>query len=295
MTCNFCGSFLEDNEVECPFCGHKTGLEDNSPVIEPEIEDLEPETVTEVKGDSSKPKITLPKVNFNRKKAADTAERPAAKEPRQNPMRNVTSAVSSGKFNPTLIALIGFAACALLIIISLISIGSVKRSLEESNQALLSQIYQLQNADQKINDRLDELGGTVSSVSSTINEQATSRNINITKEPTSTATYLDRGSAEDVSQNAPIFTCTATGVNLKFTWQRYDDASGSWVNLVFDNDSNNDTYGLHFYTDAQKGYAELSAHGVKAAAFGSYRCQIADDFGVKNTETVVLSERQKEA
>ena len=26
MTCKFCGSVLEDNEFECPYCGHKTGL-----------------------------------------------------------------------------------------------------------------------------------------------------------------------------------------------------------------------------------------------------------------------------
>ena len=26
MTCKFCGSTIDDNLVECPYCGHKTGV-----------------------------------------------------------------------------------------------------------------------------------------------------------------------------------------------------------------------------------------------------------------------------
>ena len=293
MTCNFCGSVLEDNEVECPYCGHKTGLENYAPVdVEKEFDDLEPEEVTKASGEGGKARISLPKINFNKKSAP--REEPA-EESHSAPSRQKKVVSLAGSNPATVLPLIGFAACALLLIVCLISVASVKARLNDMNQSILSQFYQLQNTDQKISDRLDELGSTVGNVSTTINEQSTSRNINITKEPTSTATYLGRGGADDTTQNVPIFTVEATGANLAFAWQRFDEASGSWVNVVFDASSNNETYGVHVYTDASKGYSELAAHGVTAEGFGSYRCQISDNFGNKNTETVVLSERQKDA
>lgn len=301
MTCTFCGSVLEDNEVECPYCGHKTALaqvsqpqqdeEYEEKYEEEELEEnLRPVEQAKSSSGSGKTRLNLPKINFNKVKSAGKEHRsaPQAKQPQRE-----SSKISFGKLNPSFIALIGFVACALLSIICLISVAGVNRKIEEVNQNILSQVYQLQNTNQKISDRLDELGNTVGTVSTTISEQSTSRNINITKEPTSAATYLGRGGSDDSTQNVPIFSVSATGQDLTFAWQKYDDASSSWVNIVFDADSNNETYGLHVYTDAGKGYSELAAHGVQSSAYGSYRCLVSDSYGNKATETVVLSERDK--
>ncbi|MDO5444735.1 MAG: hypothetical protein Q4F31_03845 [Eubacteriales bacterium] len=306
MTCTFCGSVLEDNEVECPYCGHKTALAQYSQPVqdeeyeeEYEAEEMEevPQTGKTVKSaKSGKAKINLPnlpnlpKINMNKVKSSVKEKRSAASAKQS---QGGASKLPVSKMNPSFIALIGFVACALLSIICLISVAGVNRKIEEVNQNILSQVYQLQNTNQKISDRLDELGNTVGSVSTTISEASTSRNITITKEPTSAATYLGRGGADDTTQNVPIFSVNATGQNLTFAWQKYDDASSSWVNIVFDADSNNETYGLHVYTDAGKGYSELAAHSVQSSAYGSYRCLVSDNYGNKATETVVLSERDK--
>ena len=295
MTCNFCGSVLDDNEIECPYCGHKTGLGENVNDAPVEENEFEPETVTETEK-GTKAKISLPKVNFNKRRATSKASVvdkesnvdyvPAAKGSKSFSMPNVAA-------NSNFIPMVGFIACAILIIICLISIGNLKSKVESSNSALLGQIYQLQNSEQDINNRLDELSSALGTVNTTINEQSVSKNITIESAPTSAATYLGRGGSEDDTQNVPVFTVTAKGADLSFTWQIFDEASGSWINIIFDESSNNETYGLHLYTDANKGYSELAAHGITEAAYGSYRCQIADAYGTKTTDTVILTKREK--
>lgn len=302
MTCTFCGSVLEDNELECPYCGHKTALAQQAqPLQEEEYEEYEeeeleeePQAAGQVKpAGSAKAKISLPnlpKLNLNRKRSSVKEQRSAAPVKKS---QEAGSGLSVGKLNPSFIALIGFVACALLSLICLISVAGVNKKIEEVNQNILSQVYQLQNTNQKISDRLDELGNKVGNVSTTIAEQSTSRNITITKEPTSAATYLGRGGTDDTTQNVPVFSVNAKGQDLTFAWQKYDDAGGSWVNIVFDAESNNDTYGLHVYTDTGKGYSELAAHGIQSSAYGSYRCLISDSYGNKATDTVMLTERDK--
>lgn len=283
MTCNFCGSTLDDNEIECPYCGHKTGAEPA-----PHFED-EPELVPEKKTKSATAAFSGAKAKAaSLLKAKDTAARSA--QPQAKKSIPSSEAVKGSIPVPVFIGLI---ACALLCLITLFSVGSIKKSINELNQSMLSQIYQLQNADAALSAKIDELGSTVGTVSTTINEQSTSRNITITKEPSSASTYLGRGGADDDTQNVPVFTVEATGNNLAFTWQKYDDSSKSWINLVWDANSNNDTYGLHVYTDASKGYSELAAHGIKAAGYGTYRCVVNDDYGNKATESVQITEREK--
>jgi len=311
MTCNFCGSILDDNEVECPYCGHKTGAGNPSDSFrendyEPSEggfdEDLEPERPADRRSSSDagkgtarnagkgtgRGKVNLPKINLNSLKDRVKSVGENVGSSRTESHGNRTSA---GAKNPAMLSLIGFGACALLCIICLISVSSLRNAVNSSNQAILSQMMQMQNKEQQMSDQLDALSNSVISVNTTLQESNTSKNITITKQPTSTATYLGRGGTEDNTQNVPIFTVTATGMDLKFTWQRYDEASKAWVDLVFDADSNNEEMGLHVYTDTGKGYSELAAHGVKQVAYGSYRCQISDAYGVKNTDTVILSQR----
>ena len=294
MTCKFCGSTIDDNVVECPYCGHKTGV-----------------------GAPADPAAEMTD-KFAAQGTQDNKQAKGAKSSgkRSNPFGSIGSAISSG-LNKTksgasgasktrssggsrspvsgngLIA-IGLVACLLLCLISIISVAGMKKDLENMNQEMLSLFYQIQNSTDKLQQQVNNLEASIGNVSTTITEQTTSRNITITKEPTSVATYVGRGAADDDAQNVPIFTVYAQGFELKFAWQKYDDVSGEWIEVALDNDSNNAVYGLHVYTDASKGYSELSAHGVTQAAYGTYRCQVADSYGIKNTASVLLTERSKD-
>ena len=338
MTCTFCGSTLDDDQVECPYCGHKTGLEQNPAYREaaygdPEAdgefeddydefeeinpdEDLDYGEEEEYDEDSNpgKPGLNLPKLNLNRKKDSRTAQ---GRETTMNSAKEVLGSAgakaaaafsglknlisskksdgqkqSTGKrSNPMMVFLAILAACVLLSVISLISTISTGNKLNEMNQNLLSQMYQLQNNYQKLSDRIDDLGSSVTTVSTTLASSETGKTITITKEPTSASTYLGRGGDQDSTQNVPVFSVSATGINVSFKWQRKDETTNSWVDLVFDAESNNEQYGLHVYNDPSKGYSELAAHGITEAAYGTYRCNVIDDYGSKTTDTVMLTKR----
>ena len=299
MTCKFCGSTIDDNLVECPYCGHKTGVAASAdPAAEMTEQFAAPEA--REKSDAKSAKTSSKRGNalgsigsalssgLNKAKssASGSKQGSAAKGGAQR----------SGKLPASgngLIA-IGLVACLLLCLISIISVAGMKKDLENMNQEMLSLFYQIQNSTDKLQKQVDALERSIGSVSTTITEQTTSRNITITKEPTSVATYVGRGSDTDDAQNVPIFTVYAQGFELKFAWQKYDDVSGEWIVVALDNSSNNAVYGLHVYTDASKGYSELSAHNVTSAAFGTYRCQVADAYGVKNTASVLLTERSRD-
>ena len=98
---------------------------------------------------------------------------------------------------------IGLIACLLLCLISIISVAGMKKDLENMNQEMLSLFYQIQNSTDKLQKQVDALEKSIGSVSTTITEQTTSKNITITKDPTSVATYVCRGGDDDDAQNVP--------------------------------------------------------------------------------------------
>ena len=306
MTCSFCNSFLEGNETECPYCGHKLAKA-AAPAVDP-AEELTDKFAAEapaeepVKRDSAKGKKAAAfgaSLREAAKKAADATAKKTDKAEKagKEPSKKKVSSGKKLELNPTVITMGGLIACLILCIISLISVAGVKKSLNSMNQDTLSLFYQLQNSNEQLNSKVSELERTIGSVNTTITESEAGKNITISKEPTDTATYLDRGSDSDTTQNVPIFTVYATGTNLEFTWQRLDTSTSTWIDITWDGESNNDTYGLHVYTDESKGYSELAAHGVTSAAYGTYRCHITDgtSSGYKNSAIVTLSERSKDA
>ena len=273
MTCQFCGSTLDDNEVECPFCGHRTG---NAPVNNPER--FEEDDVER----------GFAKFAPRKRSEEQRPSRQPAPERRERP---VSSSLPKASGSSGMLSFILTAACALLLVINLfVSIGT-KNKVADMYQDMLSQLYQIQNSEETVLSKLDSVDSTVSDVGSTLQEQEQSRNITITKQPTEASTYIGRGSAEDDVQNALLFSCEATGMNLSFVWQRYDDSSGSWIDIQFD-PNNNETYGLHLYNTSTR--SELSAHDLKAAGFGTYRCKVVDQTGYKTSDPVTITERPKD-
>lgn len=253
--CDFCGSILDKGETECPCCGHKVGTR----ILSDVHLEVKAEKMNKILPAKTKKKCSEP-VNGNVKPGVLTA----AVFPAAN----------------CLLAIV-------LIVITCTYIGKVNSGMA----SMESQYLRLYNMYETLSGDLSQLNNKTDAVNSTLSEQETSKNITITKEPTSAATYLGRGGVEDDIQNAAIFRVNAEGQNLNLVWQIYDEKSNSWVDIVFDEGSNNETYGLHVYTDPYKGFSELSAHGLTSAAFASYRCKVTDRFGAKYTNTVTISEK----
>mgnify|MGYP002856906148 CR=1 FL=1 len=299
MTCKFCGSTIDDNLVECPYCGHRTGV---VPAADPAEEMTEQfaakETREEKPQKSNGGKTTAAgavdsiKAAFNRNFSKNSKQGSKATSSAAKSSSGKSSAASAIRANGNGLIAIGLIACLLLCLISIISVAGMKKDLDSMNQNMLSLFYQIQNSTDQLQTKVEQLEAAIGTVNTTITDTQNSRYITITKQPSSVSTYLGRGSAEDTDQNVPIFTVYAQGIELSFTWQKYNESTKDWDDLTWDSDSNNATYGLHVYVDAAKGFTELDAHGVTQAAYGTYRCQIADSYGIKNTESVVLSQRQ---
>ena len=301
MTCKFCGSTIDENLVECPYCGHKTGV---VPPVDPaeemteqfaakEAREERPEKNTNTNKKSSSDALGSIKAAFNRnfpKNSKSSVKSTGASS--KTASGKSGSALSAIRANGNGLIAIGLVACLLLCLISIFSVAGMKKDLDSMNQNMLSLFYQIQNSTDQLQTKVEQLEAAIGTVNTTITDTQNSRYITITKEPSSVSTYLGRGGADDSTQNVPIFTVYAQGIELSFTWQKYNESTKNWEDLTWDSESNNTTYGLHVYTDAPKGYTELAAHGVTQAAYGTYRCQIADSYGVKHTEDVIMSKSQ---
>ena len=205
MTCKFCGSTIDDNLVECPYCGHKTGV---SAPADPAAEMTEQFAAQESqdKNDAKSAKTSSKRGKalgsigsalsngINKAKSGTSGNKTGAKS---SAARNGKSPVSGNG----LIA-IGLIACLLLCLISIISVAGMKKDLENMNQEMLSLFYQIQNSTDKLQKQVDALERSIGNVSTTITEQTTSKNITITKDPTSVATYVGRGGDDDVRRTA---------------------------------------------------------------------------------------------
>ena len=300
MTCKFCGSTIDDNLVECPYCGHKTGVIPAADPAEEMTEQFAAKEVREEKSEinsgtkkSSPDALSSIKAAFNRNfpKNSNSGSKSSGASSKASAGKS-SSPLSAIRANGNGLIAIGLVACLLLCLISIFSVAGMKKDLDSMNQNMLSLFYQIQNSTDQLQTKVEQLEAAIGTVNTTITDTQNSRYITITKEPSSVSTYLGRGGANDSTQNVPIFTVYAQGIELSFTWQKYNESTKDWEDLTWDSESNNNTYGLHVYTDAPKGYTELAAHGVTQAAYGTYRCQIADSYGVKYTESVILSQRQ---
>ena len=271
MTCSFCGSSLDDNEVECPYCGHKvaSSLSDEMEArfaSRPEIDDddeldEDDEPVGVSSASRKKVSIPKPKINVNRSSSSRSSSAPSR------------SSGSSVKANPAIISFALSALCLLLSLITLISVGSVKSQVKDMYQDMLSQFYQMQSNNSQLSSQVESLNTQVAGVGQTITTTQTSNLITITKQPESVETTIGR------TDSALIFSVEAEGNVASISWQKYDETSGEWVNVVFDVDTSmNDRYGIKLYDDHYNGKTYLYAFGLTAEAAGSYRCVMYDSY-----------------
>ena len=260
MICLNCGKHVDDDVRVCPFCG--SALE----AAAPESADAAPE------------EDPLPIFVKDRRPAAESAaasfrdEEPPFEEERPAPRVSLLPLI------PALLALVVGVMC----LVMLFSLRADLRALKESQTDGTSTV---QSALAAVESRLDTLDSTLATVQSDAYEQVASQSISITKDITPLTGPVDEGRYNQ------MFIVKAKGnlnVDTAFDWQRYNEATGGWVSIVFTGDATtNEQFGLRLenqFNAAEQEYTTiLWAQGITQAAAGTYRCVITDNGGITKT------------
>lgn len=198
------------------------------------------------------------------------------------------SGSSSGSGLSSLIVPLAVVLCLIMSILCFSAVKSVKANATANYDMLKAELQTVKQANSEILAHLAAVEAGLDNTANVIAGSTSSKYIQITKQPTSTPTTVGRDAAI-------IFSISATGNNLKMTWQKYDSVSGEWINIVFDLDGNNAEMGIRLYDDSYHGYSELNAKNLTAKAFGTYRCVITDNVGSEVVSDVVeISEKTAE-
>ena len=256
MICLHCGKAIDDDLKVCPFCGELIEAEENAPAF--------------------KRSADLPDAD----RAPDLGdyfdENPVYPEPRKP---------REGRSGSNVAALIlSVIACALSLA-CLLTVLSLRNMVREQSGDLSNGIAGLRSAVSAVNDRLYEMDDTLSRVQSEAYNQLASQSITIKKDITPLT-----GPVEADKYNR-MFIVSAQGnlsVSSSFDWQRYNEATGGWVSVVFTGDATtNEEFGLRLensYDKTEDTYTSvLWANGIKPTASGSYRCVITDAAGITKT------------
>ncbi len=274
MICLNCGKHVDDDVRVCPFCGAMidagevsgTGEEaDPMPINIPHRESR-PEPVEPVE-----------RVEHETPKAA-----PA-------PVREKGGLLTPAFF----LSLAG----AVLSLLCLISVFSLRGTIAAMSKAQSESLSALNSSVQATNSRLDQLDSTVAKVQSEAYDQVASQSITITKDITPLTGPVNEGKYNQ------MFIVKAKGSlnrDTSFVWQRYNAATGGWVEVVFTGDATtNEQYGLRLenqFDAAQNEYTTiLWANGITKDAAGTYRCQITDAGGITKASaeaTVEIAEAE---
>jgi hypothetical protein len=260
MICLNCGKHVDDDVRVCPFCGALIeSAEEAAPAAEAEADPLP----------ISIPRRETADDGFERIERAEPAEAPAA------PARKTGSVI-------TFFLALGSLILSLLCLVTLFSL---RGQLAELTKAQTESLSSVESAVKATNDRLEEMDKTIAKVQSEAYEQVASQSISITKNLTPLTGPVDEGKYNR------MFIVTAKGnlnVDTSFDWQRYNEATGNWVSIVFTGDATtNEQYGLRLenqFDAALKEYTTiLWAQGITKEAAGSYRCVITDETGISKT------------
>lgn len=258
MICLNCGKVIDDDTSVCPFCNTFVQDSDASLEFPPEDDAVNAAGPEEFVDDD--PGYSVP----GEKKGIKIPELPKLQK----------TALSA----QTVIS----AACALLSLICLIMIVSVKKEISNGTDRVVNEVMRTQDAVYAVNNRLDGLDSTVASVQSEAYNQLASQTISITKDITALTGPVTAGKYN------VMFIINVKGnlsVNTSFDWQKYNDETGGWVSIVFTgNATTNDEMGLRLENeyDSKEGIytSKLWANGITPQAAGSYRCVITDMSGI---------------
>ncbi len=263
MICLHCGKAIDDDLKVCPFCGSLVDAPDDTSAYEADAPDAAYEPASDLDDGQD---------YFD--------ENPVYPEPRKAGKAFSLPAVSGN-----IPALILSALACVLSLACLIALLSLRVSLRAQNNVLTGSVSEVRNAVNAVNDRLYELDDTLSRVQSEAYNQLASQSIAIVKDITPLT-----GPVEADRYNR-MFIINAKGnlsVNTSFDWQKYNEATGGWVSVVFTGDATtNEQYGLRLENSLDRNenvYTTiLWANGIKPEASGTYRCVITDATGITKT------------
>ncbi|MBR0207468.1 MAG: zinc ribbon domain-containing protein [Oscillospiraceae bacterium] len=255
MICLNCGKHVDDDVRVCPFCG--SAIADEEPT---EADPLP---------------INLPP----RERIDDGFERIERDEPAPAP---APAPAGKNLFNPGLI----FGLLSLILsLLCLVTIFSLRGAVRQLAAAQTESLNAINASVSTANDRLDQLDSTLAKVQSEAYEKVASQSIAITKDITPLTGPVDEG------KNNQMFIVRAKGnlnVDTSFDWQKYNEATGGWVSIVFTGDATtNEQYGLRLENQRDATNNEFTtilwAQFITQEAAGTYRCVITDATGITKT------------
>ena len=256
MICLNCGKHVDDDVRVCPFCGSVIADAEEAPEADPLPINLPP-----------------------RERVEDGFERLEREEPAPAPApAPAGKSIFTPAFFLSLLSLILSALC-------LVTIFSLRGAVTELKNAQTESLGAINASVTAANERLDQLDSTLAKVQSDAYEQVASQSISITKDITPLTGPVDEGKYNQ------MFIVKAKGnlnVDTSFDWQRYNEATGGWVSVVFTGDATtNEQFGLRLenqFNAAEKEYTTiLWAQGITKEAAGTYRCVITDNGGITKT------------
>ena len=266
MICLNCGKAIDDDLKVCPFCGNLIEAEDDTLSYQAQssadLPDADPVPDRDP-GDGQD--------YFD-----ENPVYPESRKPRKS------LKLPSASNMP---ALIFSAIACVLSLACLLSVLSLRSSLREQSSVLTGSVSEVRNAVNAVNDRLYEMDNTLSRVQSEAYNQLASQSIAITKDITPLTGPVE---ADKYNRMFIINVKGNLSVSSSFDWQKYNEATGGWVSVVFTGDATtNEEYGLRLensYDRKEETYTSvLWANGIKPAASGTYRCVITDATGITKT------------
>ena len=262
MICLNCGKHVDDDVRVCPFCGSVIADAEEAPEADPLPINLPP-----------------------RERVEDGFERLEREEPAPAPApAPAGKSIFTPAFFLSLLSLILSALC-------LVTIFSLRGAVTELKNAQTESLGAINASVTAANDRLDQLDSTLANVQSEAYNQVASQSISITKDLTPLV-----GPVEEGKYNIMFIVKAKGNLNrdTSFVWQRYNEATNGWVEVVFTGDATtNEQYGLRLENQFDQATGEyttiLWAQGITQEAAGTYRCVITDNGGItkSSAEAVV--------
>ena len=271
MICRYCGNVIDADAAVCPYCGSSVAAD--AAYDDPNTAYSSPADAYDT---SSGAYDTDPGAYQSDDAYEDDAQdyAPPAKKKAGFKLPNLPVS--------TVISI----ASAIFSFICLLTVSSIKSNISDSTKTVMNGVNQLQTNITAIEDRLSGLDSTVASVQQDAYNQLASQTINITKD------LLSLTGPVTLNKTAIMFTVKAKGslsVNTSFNWQKYNETTGDWTNIVFTGQgTSNEEYGLRLENKAPvDGEYEsiLWASGITKAAEGTYRCVIKDTNGITKTSS----------
>ncbi len=266
MICRFCGNVIDDNTAVCPYCGSavQSYADEESYDSAPAYDDAPAYDAGAAYDDS----------------AYEDDGQDYSSAPTPAPKKKLGFSFKLPNLPMSTIISI---ASAIFSFLCLLTVSSIKSSISDSTNTILTGVNQIQSAVTQMDDKIGGLDSTVANVQQQAYDQLASQTITITKNITSLTGPVA------LNRYNQMFIVNASGalnLNTSFTWQKYNESTGGWVDIVFTGSATtNDEYGLRLENKMEDGQyvSVLWANGITKAAEGTYRCVITDTNGITKT------------